>query len=140
MQHAPIPTGEIVGELELMTGILELHPKGYGFLRMPKNDYGAEDSDPFVSSSLIEKHKLREGIKILGNVGMGTRGQGPRMVDVQEINDGPVEDYEKTKNFDELTPINPFEQIRLETGTQPITMRVMDRNRNLSLPCQRRSG
>ena len=126
MQHAPIPTGEIVGELELMTGILELHPKGYGFLRMPKNDYGAEDSDPFVSSSLIEKHKLREGIKILGNVGMGTRGQGPRMVDVQEINDGPVEDYEKTKNFDELTPINPFEQIRLETGTQPITMRVMD--------------
>ena len=126
MQHAPIPTGEIVGELELMTGILELHPKGYGFLRMPKNDYGAEDSDPFVSSSLIEKHKLREGIKILGNVGMGVRGQGPRMVDVQEINDGPVEAYELTKNFDELTPINPFEQIRLETGTQPITMRVMD--------------
>lgn len=126
MQHAPIPTGEIVGELELMTGILELHPKGYGFLRMPKNDYGAEDSDPFVSSSLIEKHKLREGIKILGNVGMGVRGQGPRMVDVQEINDGPVEAYEQTKNFDELTPINPFEQIRLETGTQPITMRVMD--------------
>lgn len=126
MQHAPIPTGEIVGELELMTGILELHPKGYGFLRMPKNDYGAEDSDPFVSSSLIEKHKLREGIKILGNVGMGVRGQGPRMVDVQEINDGPVEAYEQTKNFDELTPINPFEQIKLETGTQPITMRVMD--------------
>ena len=126
MQNAPIPTGEIVGELELMTGILELHPKGYGFLRMAKNDYGSEESDPFVSSALIEKHKLREGIKILGNVGMGTRGQGPRMVDVQEINDGPVEDYKLTKNFDELTPINPFEQIKLETGTQPITMRVMD--------------
>ena len=126
MQNAPGPTGEIEGELELMTGVMELHPKGYGFLRMPKNDYAAEDSDAFISSTLVEKHKLREGIKILGNVGMGTRGQGPRLVDVQQINDGPVDDYELTKNFDELTPINPFEQIKLETGTQPITMRVMD--------------
>ena len=126
MQHAPLPTGEVVGELEPMSGVLELHPKGYGFLRLAKNDYGAEESDAFVSSSLIEKHKLREGIKILGDVGMGPRGQGLRLVDVKQINDGPVEDYELTKNFDELTPINPFEQIKLETGTQPITMRVMD--------------
>ena len=109
-----------------MSGVLELHPKGYGFLRLAKNDYGAEESDAFVSGSLIEKHKLREGIKILGDVGMGPRGQGLRLVDVKEINDGPVEHYEKTKNFDELTPINPYEQIKLETGTQPITMRVMD--------------
>ena len=126
MQHSPLPTGDVVGELEPLTGVLELHPKGYGFLRLGKNDYGAEDSDAFVSGSLIEKHKLREGIKILGEVGMGPRGQGLRLVNVQEINDGPVEDYELTKNFDELTPVNPFEQIKLETGTQPITMRVMD--------------
>ena len=126
LQNAPIPSGEVVGELEPLSGVLELHPKGYGFLRLAKNDYGAEDSDAFVSSSLIETHKLREGIKILGDVGMGPRGQGLRLVNVKEINDGPVEHYEKTKNFDELTPINPYEQIKLETGTQPITMRVMD--------------
>ena len=111
MQHAPVPTGEVVGELEPLTGVLEMHPKGYGFLRLAKNDYGAEETDAFVSSSLIEKHKLREGIKILGDAGMGPRGQGLRLVDVKQINDGPVEDYELTKNFDELTPINPFEQI-----------------------------
>jgi transcription termination factor Rho len=38
----------------------------------------------------------------------------------------PVEDYEKIKHFDTLTAINPFEQIRLETGPEPVTMRVMD--------------
>src|SRR5690606_36028484 len=37
-----------------------------------------------------------------------------------------VEDYEKLKHFDTLTPINPFEQIKLETGPRPVTMRVMD--------------
>ncbi len=60
MKDAPAQS-EIVGELQSITGVLELHPKGYGFLRMAKNDYAAEDSDAFVSSSLIEKHRLREG-------------------------------------------------------------------------------
>ena len=60
LQHAPFPTGDVVGELEPMSGVLELHPKGYGFLRLAKNDYGAEESDAFVSGSLIEKHKLRD--------------------------------------------------------------------------------
>lgn len=52
-------------------GILELHPKGYGFLRDAKKNYGSQESDPFVSSSLIEKCLLREGVRILGKVGTG---------------------------------------------------------------------
>ena len=40
-------------------GVLELHPKGYGFLRDIKKDYAAQETDPFVSSSLIEKYSLR---------------------------------------------------------------------------------
>ena len=125
MKDAPAQS-EIVGELQSLTGVLELHPKGYGFLRMAKNDYAAEDSDAFVSSSLIEKHRLREGVKIVGDAGMGPRGQGLRLVNVEEIDNRTPEEYEQIKNFDDLTPINPHEQIILETGTQPITMRVMD--------------
>ena len=41
-------------------GVLELHSRGYGFLRDPKKNYVAEDSNPFVSSSLVEKYKLRD--------------------------------------------------------------------------------
>lgn len=107
-------------------GVLELHPKGYGFLRAAANDYGARESDPFVSSSFVEKHHLREGIKIVGEIGPGTRGQGPRLLDIKSIDEGTVEEYEARKHFDNLTPINPFEQLNLETGPTPITMRVMD--------------
>jgi transcription termination factor Rho len=116
-------TENITGTIE---GVLELHPKAYGFIRDPKVNYKAQDSDAFVSSSLIEKYNLREGILIKGEVGPGTRGQGPRLKSIESIDGRTVEEYMEIKSFDELTPINPFEQIKLETGPMPITMRVMD--------------
>ncbi len=114
---------EVTGTIE---GVLELHPKGYGFLRDPSKNYTAQDSDPFVSSSLIEKNGLREGILIHGEVGPGTKGQGPRLKTIETIDGRSVEDYQQIKHFDELTAINPFEQIKLERGRSPVTMRVMD--------------
>ncbi|MFY9251850.1 MAG: transcription termination factor Rho [Fuerstiella sp.] len=118
------PSGEpIEGTFE---GILELHPKGYGFLRDPKKNYAAEDSNPFVSSSVVEKYNLREGVMVKGEVGPGTRNQGPRLQEVELIDGYTLEEYEKVKHFDDLTPINPFEQIKLEIGPRPVTMRVMD--------------
>ncbi len=107
-------------------GILELHPKGYGFLRDPKAGYVSQESDSFVSGSLIEKHGLREGILITGENVPGGRGQGPRLKSIQTIEGRLPERYAEVKNFDALTPINPHEQIRLETGPTPLTMRVMD--------------
>ncbi len=118
------PTGEVVeGTFE---GVLELHNRGYGFLRDPKRNYAAEDSNPFVSSSLVEKYRLREGVLIRGEVGQGTHNQGPRLQEVETIDGFTPEEYEKVPQFDQLTAINPFEQIRLETGPRPLTMRVMD--------------
>lgn len=107
-------------------GILELHPKGYGFLRDAKAGYISQDSDSFVSGSLIEKHGLREGVLITGESVPGGRGQGPRLKSIQTIEGRVAEQYAEIKNFDALTPINPHQQIRLETGTTPVTMRVMD--------------
>lgn len=118
------PAGEVVeGTFE---GVLELHNRGYGFLRDPKRNYAAEDSNPFVSSSLVEKYRLREGVLIRGEVGQGTHNQGPRLQEVETIDGFTPEEYEKVPQFDQLTAINPFEQIRLETGPRPLTMRVMD--------------
>ena len=114
---------EISGTIE---GILELHPKGYGFLRNPAKDYMSQDIDPFVSSSIIEKHGLREGILIRGEVGPGSRGQGPRLKEIEAIDGRTIEEYGEIRDFDDLTPINPFEQVRLERGPRPIPMRVMD--------------
>lgn len=118
------PSGEVIeGTFD---GVLELHPRGYGFLRDPKRNYAAEDSNPFVSSSLVEKYKLRQGVLIRGDVGQGTRNQGPRLREVELIDGFTPEEYLNVKNFDNLTAINPFEQIKLEIGPRPLTMRVMD--------------
>lgn len=114
---------DITGTIE---GVLELHPKGYGFLRDPNKNYTAQESDAFVSSSVIDKHGLREGILIRGEVGPGSKGQGPRLKLIETIDGRTLEDYQKVRNFEDLTPINPFEQIKLERGPMPITMRVMD--------------
>ncbi len=92
---------------------------------MTKN-YSAQDTDAFVSSSVIEKHRLREGIMIRGEVGPGTKGQGPRLKVIETIDGRTIEEYQQVKFFDDLTPVNPFEMIKLETGPTPITMRVMD--------------
>ncbi len=117
-------TGEAIeGTFE---GVLELHPKGYGFLRDPQKNYAAEDSNPFVSSSVVDKFGLRAGVLLKADVGPGSRNQGPRVREVELIDGMTPEEYAEVKLFDDLTPINPFEQIQLETGPQPVTMRVMD--------------
>lgn len=117
-------SGEVIeGPFE---GVLELHPKGYGFLRDPKKNYAAEDSNPFVSSSVVDKFGLRAGVLLKADVGPGTRNQGPRVREVELIDGLTPEEYAEVKHFDDLTPINPFEQITLETGPRPLTMRVMD--------------
>lgn len=118
------PSTEVVeGTID---GVLELHPKGYGFLRDADKGYVAQESDPFVPSSLVEKYRLREGVMIRGDVGPGVRNQGPRLKEVELIDGLEPEAYAEIKDFDELTPITPHYHIRLETGPKPVTMRVMD--------------
>ena len=120
--------GERVGpeSVTLVQGILELHPKGYGFLRDPKAGYVSQETDSFVSGSLLEKYGIREGVLITGESIPGGRGQGPRLRSIQSIEGRLPEQYAEIKNFDSLTPINPHVQIKLETASTPITMRVMD--------------
>ena len=121
----PIDNGE-PGPVEPGSGILELHPNGYGFLRDPNNNYMREMTDPFVPGSMIEKYGLREGLLINGMVQAGRRQQGPRLREVTNVDGMPPDDYKNVKNFDELTPINPECWLKLEVGPEPLTTRVMD--------------
>jgi transcription termination factor Rho len=123
-RNAPPPEPAVTSGV--IEGVLELHPKGYGFLRDVGNDYAARETDPFVSSSFVERHRLREGIMIRGEVGPGSRGQGPRLLNIESIDGKPPEQFEQLKHFDTLTPINPHEQLRLEVPGGPLSMRVMD--------------
>ena len=112
--------------LEPGSGVLEMHPNGYGFLRSPDTNYQRERTDPFVPGTMIERYKLREGVYIKALVQPGRRQQGPRVKEIQEVEGMNPDDYPNVKTFDQLTPINPETWLRLETGQQPLTTRVMD--------------
>src|SRR5262245_35834100 len=105
-------------------GLLELHPKGYGFLRSPARHYAAQSGDPYVGQELIRKHSLREGLLLAGQIETAKKG-GPRLVRIEQIEGAEAGKYSR-RNLDDLTPIDPHEQIKLETGPEPLTTRVMD--------------
>ncbi len=115
-----------IGPLVEGGGVLELHPNGYGFLRNPKNNYMREMTDPFVPGSMIEKFGLREGVYLSGMVQPARRNQGPRLRELFDVDGMPPEQYKEVKAFDAKTPINPEFWLRLETGPEPLTTRVMD--------------
>ena len=112
--------------LEPGVGVLEMHPNGYGFLRSAENNYVRERTDPFVPAQMIDRYRLREGVFIKALVQPGRRQQGPRVREIEEVEGMRPDDYPNVKTFDQLTPINPESWLRLETGQQPITTRVMD--------------
>ena len=69
-------------------GVLELHPKGFGFLRNPTRHYAAQAGDPYVPAPLIQKHSLREGMLIGGVIEPPRKGaSGPRLTAVARIED-----------------------------------------------------
>ena len=107
-------------------GVLELHPKGFGFLRNPSRHYAAQAGDPYVPAPLIQKHSLREGMLVGGTVEPPKKGaSGPRLTAVAHIE---TQEPRKVafRNWDELTPIDPHEQVVMETPGGPLTTRVMD--------------
>jgi transcription termination factor Rho len=106
-------------------GVLELHPKGFGFLRNSGRSYVAQQADAYVPAPLIQRLGLREGLLLRGPVEPARKGAGPRLSSVEEIEGRPPEQFSR-RNFDELTPVDPHQQIVLETGPQPLTTRVMD--------------
>lgn len=115
----------MTSEQVLTQGVLELHPKGFGFLRNPSRHYVAQPNDAYVPAPLIQRFSLREGLHLAGPADPPRKGSGPRLTGIENI-EGSQPGSFSLRNWDELTPIDPHEQIRLETDTLPLTTRVMD--------------
>ncbi len=109
---------------QIQEGILEMHPKGFGFLRQPGRRLEGSTGDVYVPAPLIIKYGLREGMWVAGKL-MEGNGVGPRLATVESIEGQPPENL-KRRDFDKLTPIDPNYWLRLETGPQPLTTRVID--------------
>jgi transcription termination factor Rho len=107
-------------------GVLEMHPRGYGFLRDPARNYAPAASDAYVSGPLVDKHRLAEGLFLSGPLEPPRRGiTGPRIASIERIEGADPKDFRR-RNWEELTPVDPTRWIRLETGPEPLTTRVMD--------------
>jgi len=105
-------------------GILEITPKGYGFLRQRSRHWAQNLQDPWVSPEWIRNLGLREGVFVKGVERMGQRG--PQLVEVTEVNGLPPDQVRDLPLFEELKAVNPNKRIQLETRPDRLTTRVMD--------------
>ncbi len=105
-------------------GMLELAPKGFGFLRVQHKNFEQVRDDVFVTPETIRKYNLRVGQWIHGTYQEGPRG--PQLVEISQINDLTPEDAAKLPHFDELKAINPNKRISFETTPERYTTRVVD--------------
>lgn len=108
------------------SGVLEIHPNNNGFLRDPARNYKVTPGDVQVPHAIINRYKLKQGAYVTGVVESRGKGEGPRLAEVTVVEGTPLEKYAGFGDFDELTAIDPHERIVLETGTEPLGMRVMD--------------
>jgi len=115
---------EIDGE-----GVLEVLQDGFGFLRSMEANYLPGPDDIYVSPSQIKRFGLRSGDTVEGPIRAPKEGE--RYFALLKIDSINYEETDKSKNkinFDNLTPLYPDEQIRLETETpsKDASARVID--------------
>ena len=110
---------------EIVEGILEVLPDGYGFLR--GENYLSTPKDVYISPVQIRRFRLDKGDKIKGIARRPGDGEKfPALIYVGEVNgEAPEKAYRRTK-FDELIPIYPEERIKLETTSDEYAMRIID--------------
>ena len=111
----------------LFTGILEIMNDGYGFLRNEDGNFANSSNDTYVSSTQIKRFALRNGDVVTGQV------RSPKdqekyyaLLKIEAINYLPPEESKKRPLFDNLTPVYPNEQLKLEYNPIKNTGRVID--------------
>ena len=109
---------------EIVEGILDILPDGYGFLR--GENYLSTAKDVYVSVVQIKRFKLDTGDMIKGISRFRDGEKFPSLIFVGEVNGEHPEKAAKRKRFDELTPIYPDHKLKLETSTNEYAMRIID--------------
>ena len=109
------------------TGILEMHPDGYGFLRTAK--FMENSRDVYVSIAQIRRFNLRSGDKVSGKTRPLREGERYfALLYITSINDENPDKSLERKLFDDLTPIYPNKRISMEskTGKNDMALRIID--------------
>jgi transcription termination factor Rho len=114
--------GVIVSE-----GVLEMMPDGYGFLRSSDYNYLSSPDDIYVSPSQIKLFGLKTGDTVKGSVRPPKEGEKYfALLKVETINNKSPEEVRDRVPFDYLTPLFPFEKLKLTTASNNYSTRIMD--------------
>jgi transcription termination factor Rho len=111
----------------IIIGTLDTSRDGHGILRTGLS--GDDDGDAYISSSQIRRFNLRQGDMIEGPVREpkdNERYWG--LLKVDRVNNMPIEEFLTLNRviFKKLTPVYPDEQIKLEIGDEPLSLRIID--------------
>lgn len=119
------------GEQVFADGVLEILPDGFGFLRSPDTSFTASTDDIYISPSQVRRFNLHTGDMIEGEVRIPKDGERYfALTKLDKVNDGAPEANKHKVMFENLTPLFPKEQMKLERdnfkGDENITGRVID--------------
>jgi transcription termination factor Rho len=118
------------GEQVFADGVLEILPDGFGFLRSPDTSYTASTDDIYISPSQVRRFNLHTGDMIEGEVRIPKDGERYfALTKLDQVNGDLPENNKHKVMFENLTPLFPREQMKLEQeikGEENITGRIID--------------
>lgn len=111
---------------EIVEGILEVLPDGYGFLR--GSNYLSTPKDVYISPVQIRRFRLDKGDKVKGIARIPAEGDNkfPALIFVGEVNGELPEKAFRRIKFDDLIPIHPNERLHLEVSSSDYSTRLID--------------
>jgi len=112
---------------EKRTGLLDILPEGYGFLRC--GGYKPSEQDVYVPAGVIKKFRLRRGDLVEGPIrAPRSKEKYPALLEPKKVNEADPELLARRPDFNKLTPLFPDERLVLEVENKPekILPRIMD--------------
>lgn len=124
-EDAGLEDGKAEEKHETVTGVLEVMPEGYGFLRI--ENYIQSNRDIYVPPQYVRRFGLRTGDLVTGPVRQQRENDRYRaLFYIREVNNEAPEKMIRRPHFDRLTPIYPKERYKLETVREELSTRVID--------------
>lgn len=110
------------------SGVLEIMPDGFGFLRSADYNYLTSPDDIYVSQNQIKTYGLKNGDVVEGNIRIPREGEKffP-LVSIDHINGLTPNEIRDRVPFEHLTPLFPDEKFKLCTGNNDsLSVRIVD--------------
>ena len=107
------------------TGLLDILPEGYGFLRT--SGYLPGPQDIYVSLSQVRRFMLRKGDTVTGKVRQPKDNEKYfALLQIESVNGQTPEEAQQRPVFDKLTPLFPNDRVRLEHSPNAVSERIID--------------